>query len=223
MVPSVEHLTASNPARSAGRGAETRRRILGAAEELFAERGIDGVSLREITSAAGANSAAAHYHFGSKDAVLAELFDERARAIVDRRLEMLRDVSRDEAGVPGVEDVLRAFLRPALDAAVAPGGKAFMRLRALLAFEAAALRRDVLSKAFDASSRQFLEELHLALPDVPVEDLRWRFHFMLGAMTYTMATPGRIESITYGALDSSENAAALEQLVRFATAGLRAP
>ena len=41
-----------------------------------------------------------------------------------------------------------------------------MRLRALLAFEAAALRRDVLSKAFDASSRQFLEELHLALPDV---------------------------------------------------------
>ena len=42
-------------------------------------------------------------------------------------------------------------------------------------------------------------------------------------MTYTMATPGRIESITYGALDSSENAAALEQLVRFATAGLRAP
>jgi AcrR family transcriptional regulator len=223
-VPFVEHLTAPNPpARSAGRGAETRRRILGAAEELFAERGIDGVSLREITSAAGANSAAAHYHFGSKDAVLAELFDERARAIVDRRLELLRDVRRDAAGAPVVEDVLRAFLRPALDAAVASGGTAFMRLRALLAFEAATFRRDVLSKAFDASSRQFLEELHLALPDVPVEDLHWRFHFTLGAMTYTMATPGRIESITHGELDSSENAAALEQLVRFAAAGLRAP
>ncbi len=214
--------TPPSPTRVDGRGAETRRRILTAAEELFAERGIDGVSLREITTAAGANSAAAHYHFGSKDAVLAELFQERARAIVERRLDLLARVPRDGRGAASAEDLLRAFLRPSLDVVAAPGGPAFMRLRARLAFEAAAVRREVLARAFDASSRTFLDELRLALPDVSVEDLRWRFHFTLGAMTYTMAAPGRIESITDGALDTTDDTA-LEQLVRYAAAGLRAP
>jgi AcrR family transcriptional regulator len=221
--PVEESRAAAPPARGSSRGAETRRRILDAAEELFAERGIDGVSLREITAAAGANVAAAHYHFGSKDAVLAELFAERAQPIVDRRLELLRAVPRGTGGTATVEDLLRAFFRPSLDAAGTAGGEAFIRLRARLAFEGAEFRRQVLATAFDASSRQFLDELHAALPDVLMEDLRWRFHFTLGTMTYTMAAPGRIESITDGALDTVGNDAALEQLVRFAAAGLRAP
>ncbi|NCW39962.1 MAG: TetR/AcrR family transcriptional regulator, partial [Betaproteobacteria bacterium] len=59
----------------------TPERILLAAEQLFSERGVDGVSLREITSTSGVNSAAAHYHFGSKLAVLEQLFELRAKPI----------------------------------------------------------------------------------------------------------------------------------------------
>lgn len=211
------------PSARGARGDATRQRIIDAAEQLFAERGIDAVSLREITAAADVNVAAAHYHFGSKDAVLAALFDDHAQRIVARRLELLDQVQHETPGVPGVEDVLRAFLRPSLDAAVASGGPAFMRLRARLAFDPAEFRRAVLAKAFDDSSRRFVEALRSALPDLPLTDLHWRFHFVLGAMTYTMAAPGRIESITNGALDTTASHAALEQLVRFAAAGLRAP
>ncbi|MCU1395023.1 MAG: hypothetical protein JWM34_3451 [Ilumatobacteraceae bacterium] len=217
----MDHPRTLDRRRDAGRGAETRRRILSAAEELFSERGIDGVSLREITAAASANVAAANYHFGSKDAVLAELFEERAQAIVDRRLELLGQVHHEASGTPKVEDVLRAFLRPSLDTAASSGGEAFMRVRARLAFEPAEFRRGVLAKAFDDSSRQFLDALHAALPDLATTDLYWRFHFILGAMTYTMAAPGRIESITDGALDTSDTDAVVEQLVWFAAAGLR--
>lgn len=203
-------------------GANTRERILAAAQTLFAEHGIDAVSLREITSAAGANVAAAHYHFGSKAAVLEELFAGRAKAIADRRLELLAKVRRNRKGQPVLEDVLRAFLQPGLDVLASPGGEAFVRLRARLAFESSEVRRAVLSKAFDDSSRQFVDVLKAALPQLPTEQIYWRFHFVLGAMVYTMASPGRIEAITGGALDTSDSSAALDQLVTFAAAGFRA-
>src|SRR3954462_11767989 len=96
--------------------ASTPERILQAAERLFGERGIDAVSLREITTAAGVNSAAAHYHFGSKEAVLEELFTLRARPIAERRQELLSQLKLDRNGRPKLEDVLRAFLAPALEA-----------------------------------------------------------------------------------------------------------
>jgi AcrR family transcriptional regulator len=52
-------------------GEATRRRLLDAAERLVAERGIDGVTVNEITAASGArNKSAVAYHFGSKLALL---------------------------------------------------------------------------------------------------------------------------------------------------------
>ena len=201
----------------------TRERILRAAEALFAERGIDAVSLREITAAANANTASLHYHFGSKEALLAEIFSSRALPIAERRLELLDRVGRDKKGRPVLEDVLRAFLRPALEVPAGPQGAAFVLLRARLAFEPADIRRTVLGKAFDASSKKFIEALREALPDLTEDRLHWRFHFLLGAMVYTMAAPGRIESMTDGALDTSNSTTALEELVTFAAAGFRDP
>jgi AcrR family transcriptional regulator len=199
----------------------TRERILQTAEQLFAEKGIDAVSLREITAGAGVNIAAVHYHFGSKKAVLEELFALRGGPIAERRLTLLSQIGRDPQGKPILEDVLRAFLKPALEALADPGGASFVLLRARLAFEQAEVRRAVIGKAFDVSNREFLSTLREALPELSADDLHWRFHFMLGAMVYTMAAPGRIESITDGALDTSDSTAALAKLVSFAAAGFR--
>lgn len=203
-------------------GLTTPQRILHAAERLFSERGVDGVSLREITTEAGVNSAAAHYHFGSKDEVLKELFTLRARPIAERRIEGLSQLKRNRQGRPELEDVLRAFLWPALEDLNTPDGTAFSLLRARMAFEREDLRRNVLADAFDASSRMALEELAKALPRLAPDELHWRFHFMLGAMVYTMANPGRIESITDGSIDTRDPEAALEHLVRYAAAVFRA-
>ncbi|WP_144632074.1 TetR/AcrR family transcriptional regulator [Bordetella genomosp. 13] len=208
---------------AAGFGTSTPERILQAAERLFSERGVDGVSLREITAAAQVNSAAAHYHFGSKEEVLKELFAVRARPIAERRVELLGQLKRNRQGRPVLEDVLRAFLWPALDALNTPEGLAFTLLRARMAFEREEVRREVLANAFDASSRLAMDELAKALPKLPVTELRWRFHFLLGAMVYTMAVPGRLESITEGGIDTRDATTALEQLVRYAAAGFRAP
>lgn len=203
--------------------ATTPERILQAAEQLFSERGIDGVSLREITTAAGVNSAAAHYHFGSKDAVLEALFTLRARPIVERREEMLGQLKLDRYGRPVVEDVLRAFLQPALDLLSTPNGITFTLLRARMVLERGDVKHQVMARTFDRTNEMTLKMLAKALPKLALKDLYWRFHFMLGTMVYTMAQPGRIESVTKGAIRTSDTKAALEQLVRFAAAGFRAP
>lgn len=204
-------------------GASTPDRILQAAELLFSERGIGDVSLREITTAAGVNSAAAHYHFGSKEAVLEELFARRARPIAERREQLLSQLKLNRQDRPVLEDVLRAFLQPALDLLNSPEGVAFTRLRARMVFESEQVRSKLLGKAFDRSNAMMLEALAKALPELPPTDLYWRFHFMLASMVYTMARPGRIESLTKGDIDTYDPKAALEQMVRFVAAGFRAP
>ncbi len=216
---SSAHPAAQPDARSA---LSTPERILLAAEQLFSERGVDGVSLREITSTSGVNSAAAHYHFGSKLAVLEQLFELRAKPIAEQRVALLGELRYNRQGRPVLEDVLRAFLRPALEALSTPEGIAFTRLRARLSFENEAVRRHVLDKTFNHSSRLTLEALRKALPQLPADTLNWRFHFLLGSMVYTMALPGRIESLTDEQVDTRDWTVALDQLVAYAAAGFRA-
>lgn len=204
-------------------GASTPERILQAAERLFSERGIGDVSLREITTAAGVNSAAAHYHFGSKDAVLDELFTRRAQPIAEGRERLLGKLKLNRQGRPVLEDVLRAFLQPALDLLNTPEGLAFTRLRARMVFEREEVRRQIMGKSFDRTNEMAFRALARALPRLAPKELYWRFHLLLGTMVYTMARPGRIESMSKGGVDTSDPRAALDHLVRFAAAGFRAP
>jgi AcrR family transcriptional regulator len=68
----------------------TRVKIMQAAERLFADRGIDGVALREIAAAAGqGNNTAVQYHFGSKERLVYQIFDWRTNLFEPMRAEML--------------------------------------------------------------------------------------------------------------------------------------
>lgn len=193
-------------------GAQTREKILDTASKLFAERGVEGVSLRELTSKAGVNIAAVHYHFGSKDGILPELFARSSKPIVKWRVELLDKVRRHTDGRPFLEDVLEAFLRPALQSGRRQNAS-FVHLRARLALERDEAKRRVLSRTFDASSRKFIEAIAEALPDLPRIELYWRFHFLMGCMFYTMADGGRIQSLSDGQCDPSDTDAALHRLV----------
>lgn len=91
---------------------ETRESLILAAERLFAERGYGAVSLREILVAAGQrNKSAAHYHFGSKEGLLAAIFDYRTGPVDARRREML--AALDQGGrAYDLRGVLEAFVYP---------------------------------------------------------------------------------------------------------------
>src|SRR5436305_14013735 len=91
--------------------AGTRESLMDAAESLFSERGIQAASLRAITEQAKANLAAVHYHFGSKQGLVRAVFSRRLAPLNEERLRRL-DLCLAAGG--GVEEVLRAFLAPAL-------------------------------------------------------------------------------------------------------------
>lgn len=198
-----------------------RQRLMDASEQLFAEHGWNAVSIRTIVQAAGVNLAALHYHFGSKEQLLAEIFKARAQPIAAERMRLLSQIDLDHA--PSLEQILEAFLRPALSVGSDQrfGGRAFVKLRARLATEPEAVSRKILSSAFDESSGAFLDALGRALPELPRADLEWRFHFMLGTMFYTMADAGRIQSLTDGRCDPGRVEDALHHIIPFLSAGFR--
>jgi AcrR family transcriptional regulator len=78
------------------RSARTRELILDAAEELFAERGIDGPSLNEINARAGQrNKTSLQYHFGSRDGLLQAILARHGRPLRLRREELQAQLGAD--------------------------------------------------------------------------------------------------------------------------------
>ena len=91
---------------------DTRVRLIEVAERLFAERGINGVSLREIGAAAGQrNTGAARYHFGSKEGLLDAVFRHRMEPINARRMAMLDALDQEGRG-HDLRGLTEAFLYP---------------------------------------------------------------------------------------------------------------
>src|SRR5271155_27474 len=111
---------------------DTKTRILDAAERLFAERGFGSTSLRNITTAAGVNLAAIHYHFHSKDVLLDNVITRRSDVVNQQRLDMLNKLRHEAAGAPiPLEKLLQAFLAPSFDW-VRESGEAGVRFAKLM-------------------------------------------------------------------------------------------
>ena len=104
----------------AGNADETRNRLLATAERFFAEKGFDGTSVRDITTAAGCNVAAVNYHFGSKENLYREVFRHRLAALRDLRIRRIREAMSGDHP-PTLEGVIQAFTMAFLEPLVEPG------------------------------------------------------------------------------------------------------
>src|SRR5204862_6103162 len=94
--------------------AGTTGAVFAAAERLFALHGFQNVSVRDITAEAGVNLASVNYHFGSKDALLFEIFRRRTGELNRERARMLHEANDRHGGKPPVRDILEALFAPPL-------------------------------------------------------------------------------------------------------------
>ena len=92
----------------------TREQILEAAWELYAARGFEDVSVRDVTQAAGVNLASVSYHFGGRDGLVQETVKRCMNPINRYRIELLNREADHQGGLEQLplRSVLAAFLRP---------------------------------------------------------------------------------------------------------------
>jgi len=204
---------------------DTKTLILDAAETLFAEQGIDAVSLRAITTAAHVNLAAIHYHFGSKEALVKAVFERRIEALNRMRLKEL-DRYEAEAGdgpLP-VENVLRALIEPSIRLSQSHReGRTFMKLCARAYAESAGVMEEIFDDCFPELARRFNAAFVRALPGLDPVELAWRIQFTVGAMLHTMQEGERLKKFSQGRCDPADVEGAIDRMVAYTAAGLKAP
>lgn len=109
------------------RGEATRTALIEAAESLFAEAGVEAVSTRQIGAAIGSsNTNVVAYHFGSKDALILEVYRHRLPAIDRRRRELLELADAQGLGCDLVE-LIRVFWRPLYEQTDSTGRHSYAR------------------------------------------------------------------------------------------------
>jgi len=194
----------------------TRDRILRSAEKLFAERGYNNVSVRDLAAEADVNIALIGYHFSNKEGLLLEVYRRHCEPMIKERVQGLTAALKFK-GRARVSAIIEAFVRPALAQTEDKEGATFLRLRAVLSGENSELLEKLVSRNFDESSSAFIDALCDALPNLSRTEICWRFHFLLGSIYYTAAGPHRIYAFSNGACDPSDKEAVIAALTPFMT------
>jgi AcrR family transcriptional regulator len=228
----LKQATSRNPRRAARlapaarfrNGADTRTRILDAAERLFAENGLEAVSVRAILAEAGVNVALANYHFGSREGLIEELLRDRLAPLDEERSRSLDDVEarREDARL---EDVLRAFYLPMFRWMSERPASARLLARVAVSSNPRireihkSLQRDVLRRLAGAMEQK------LPAAVTPAQRVT-RFYFAVGIGIVTLLSwTDLVQSIRReGGPDAVPGAeTVLRQIVAMVAAGLRAP
>lgn len=177
----------------------TRQRLVTAAEQLFAERGIEGVSLREINAAAGMrNATALQYHFRDRYGLVRAVLLKHTPAVDAERHRLLDDYER--TGVDDLRALAAALVRPSAAKLRDPdGGRSYLRIHAEV------LHRGEFADV-DDRRRSSLDSIHRwralvapMLPEVAVRRLHHRFTAMRVSATElsrrAAATPRRDDQL----------------------------
>ena len=202
---------------------DTKERILEAAEKLFTDEGLAKTSLRAITVAAGVNVAAVHYHFGSKQALVRELFARRVEPINAERLRRLDaiEVARPAGALP-LEPIIEAFVVPVLD--VLGGVDARRNIGQLVGRfygEPDSVLEPFLREQFGEVARRFIEALARALPALPRAEVAWRLQFIVAVLTHVLSGHHTLNIVPEYPLAQGDERGMRARLVAFLAAGCR--
>ena len=197
-----------------------REVILDTAERLFAERGIDAVSLRTINAEAGYSVAALHYHFATRDGLIRALLERAQPRMFAERARMIAALER--LGNPSLEHIVAALVIPLTAGMPEDFSASIAKLRFLvrLSFD----RSPYLARTIEESFALFRPLLRRALPhlDEQVLTCRWRFAADLAQHALANALGARVAAPLRTAPERAEFEEFTQELIAFISGGLRA-
>ncbi|MES2510224.1 MAG: TetR/AcrR family transcriptional regulator [Pseudomonadota bacterium] len=196
-------------------GERTRVLILDAAEKLFSEHGLDGVSMRDIAVSAEVTLALVNYHFGSKDKLYRMVFERRIVPVSASRRAALSLVLDQKA--PPIRDVLDALARPWVEMRRQTGGLAYSRLIAREVGDPAEGKRGIVSDLLDPIALEFMVAMQKALPKMSAKKVAWAYHFFIGALLLILSNPDRVKRLSGKVCDIGDEQAVIDEIVNFFT------
>ncbi len=211
--------------KAANNQVETRDRILDTAESLFSDQGFRDVSLRHITREAGVNIAAVNYHFGSKEALVAEVLTRVISPINRERLNLLDQAEAEAKGESiSLETILDALHRPVVTQLQQTGHQSsvYLKLAGRCLSEPAENFSDTIVVLFKEVIQRFMAATCKSLPGLDEADIFWRMHFSFGTMIYALTHGDRLALFSQGKVKATDPEDTLQRLIEFTAAGLRA-
>jgi AcrR family transcriptional regulator len=198
----------------------SRERLLDAAEELFADYGFNGVSVRQIVEAAKVNLGAIPYHFGTKENLFKEVIYRRAVPLQKEREARMRSLT-DSDKKPQLEEVLWALLEPLFR--TSHENDSFRRLMGRASMDPTPQVRKLMAEIYSLDFMIAPGELRKACADLPEEVFNWRLNCFYGVMLFVQADTGKIQTIAGKKFDTSRPDTALKYVIPFLAAGFRCP
>lgn len=163
----------------------TRIALIEAAESLFAESGVEGVSTRQIGAAIGSlNTNVVAYHFGSKEALIEAVYRHRLPEIDRRRGALL--AQGDAAGTSGtIPALMRIFALPLLEQTDAQGRHSYARFIAGIERSGLIATRAEVSADFPETDR-LTARIAALLPGEAAALLPLRMRLAIGLISTTL-------------------------------------
>jgi len=204
--------------------AETRENLLEVAERLFAEHGLDAVSMRQINREAGQrNTSSIHYYFGTREAVIEAVLERRMSAINEQRLALIADL-KAAGKEDGLQDLVAAYIQPlAAQIGSRRGSNAYVRF---LAQAYASSEIDILKIArgrWDQSLDELARLMRGCLAHLPTAVFRERVLNCFRGVVYVLADRERDILTDRERPDRLPIADLIEDLITTQTAALAAP
>jgi len=172
-------------------GARTKQRLMDATLTLLAERGEDGVTLRDITTKAETNVASVSYHFGSLGALCCATAKDAITRLLDEQTARLQALDDDAT----VHDIAGAIAQPIVGAISDPTSPHFSLLRIFdrtLSGPPGEMR-DWLKASLATVDAELMDHLRQALPDVSDDELRFRWDCAAGILRALAAGTARTD------------------------------
>ncbi len=169
------------------KGERTRARIKATARRLFAEHGVESVSLRDIVRAAGQrNVGAIGYYFDSKDGLIREIVVDGARVIDARRIAMMDRLEKRAAPI-ALRDVIQVIVQPSIAADEGADGETYIRFLGALERTHRALFLETVTERLDHGYRRAVAHIRRLTPHIPRKAMSQRLMFMMLMLNATLS------------------------------------
>lgn len=214
------------PEKHATRG-DTKQNLILSALELFANQGIDAVSMRTINQAAGTrNASAVHYHFGSKLGIIEAIIEFVLGQLDAHRVDNLAKLEARLASgdTPTPREVIWAMFNPYVMLQHEPGfGRAAIRFLARLQTEMSPEIRAIMNRDPQRTAQRFDALLGAVLPHLPDDVRRTRLLYCWTLTVHGFARAETWEHTRFGSLMPPTPEAATQRFFDYLAGGMEAP